>query len=224
MKVALITGTSKGLGYELTKHYLSSGSIVIGISRSASSINDPNYYHCATDITKESSVEKLRVFVKSLSISKIEIVFNNAGVGSHGFHLSEVDPQEVLNQVNLHCVGALRVITAIQGYISNSKIVNITSRLGSIRQNERGDFSMREFSYSYRIGKCAQNMLSLCMANDPELSGATVISINPGLLKTASGSNDANHTAEDGAAAIVKLVDTVQNSGIYHAFEEEAVY
>ena len=83
---------------------------------------------------------------------------------------------------------------------------------------------MREFSYSYRIGKCAQNMLSLCMANDPELSGATVISINPGLLKTASGSNDANHTAEDGAAAIVKLVDTVQNSGIYHAFEEEAVY
>ncbi len=224
MKVVIITGTSKGLGFELARYYLGLGDIVIGISRSRSTIEDVSYYHCRIDITENSSVRVLREFVQSLPISKIDILINNAGTGSHGFHFSEVDPQEILDQVNLHCVGALRVAKAVQEYLSCSKIVNITSRLGSIRQNERGDFSSREFSYSYRIAKCSQNMLSLCMSNDPELTAATVISVNPGQLKTASGSSDASCNAIEGAEAIAKLVSATKNGGIYHAFGEEAVY
>lgn len=224
MPTVLITGTSKGLGFELAKYYLGLGDIVIGVSRSASPINESSYHHCQTDITQESSVQTLCEFIGSLSVLKIDLLINSAGVGSHGFQLSQVNPQEVLGQVNLHCVGALRVIKAAHKYLRDSKIVNVTSRLGSIRQNERGDFSNREFSYSYRIAKCAQNMLSLCLANDAELSGTTVISVNPGLLKTASGSDDACHTAGEGAEAFARLVHTVEDDGIYHVFGEEAAY
>lgn len=224
MEAVLITGTSKGLGFELARHYLGLGYIVIGISRSRSLVEGANYHHCTADITQESSIGVLRGFVDSLQISKIDILINNAGTGSFGFHISEVDPQEVLNQVNLHCVGALRVVKAVQEYLSSSKVVNVTSRLGSIRQNERGDFSTRDFSYGYRIAKCSQNMLTLCMSNDPELSGTTVISVNSGLLKTASGSNDARYTAVEGAEAFAKIMGAAENGGIYHVFGEEAVY
>jgi NAD(P)-dependent dehydrogenase (short-subunit alcohol dehydrogenase family) len=224
MLVVLITGTSRGLGFELARYYLGLDHIVIGVSRSDSAIDDVSYHHCTIDITEESSVGVIKGFVESLPISRIDILINNAGTGSHGFHLSDVDPQEVLNQINLHCIGALRVVKAAQKHLSNSKIVNVTSRLGSIRQNERGDFSKREFSYSYRIAKCAQNMLSLCMSNDPDLSGTTVISVNPGLLNTAAGSDDVCYTAAEGAVAFAELVGTAREGGIYHAFGEEAVY
>lgn len=224
MQRILITGTSQGLGLELAKYYLRLGATVVGLSRSESRIDDVSYFHCTADITRDSCIIDLQNFVESLAITRIDILINNAGTGSYGFHLSEVDPKEVLAQVNLHCVGALRIAKSIQKYLNKSMIVNVTSRLGSIRQNERGDFSQREFSYSYRIAKCSQNMLTLCMSNDPELSGNKVISINPGLLKTASGSDDAQFTAIDGAREFVKVLDSANLNGIYHAFGEAACY
>jgi NAD(P)-dependent dehydrogenase (short-subunit alcohol dehydrogenase family) len=224
MQVVLITGTSRGLGLELAKYYLDMGNTLIGISRSGPPIENSRYHHCCVDVTEESSTEVLRKFIDSLSIGKIDILINNAGTGGYGFHFSEVNPTEILNQVNLHCIGALRVTQAAHRYLDHSKVVNVTSRLGSIRQNERGDFTKREFSYSYRIAKCSQNMLSLCMANDPELAGTTVISLNPGLLRTASGSDDASYTAKEGAVKVAEVVSSAGLSGMYHAFGEEAVY
>lgn len=224
MAVVLITGTSKGLGFELAQHYLRKDYIVIGISRSESKITHPNYHHCAMDVADEASTNGLAAFLDTLPISRIDILVNSAGYGGTGYHLSEIDPQEVTKQVNLHCVGALRITQVAQRYLRDSKIVNVTSRLGSIKQNERGDFAECSFSYSYRIGKCAQNMLSLCMANDPELSGSIVISMNPGLLKTDSGASDASHTAAEGANAFASVVSGATTSGVYHAFGDEAAY
>lgn len=224
MRIVLVTGTSKGLGLELAKHYLNSDCMVIGISRSKVEMKNDNYFHCTTDIMEDSCISELGQFLDALSVKKIDILINNAGTGSYGYRLSEVDPQEVLDQVNLHCIGALRIAKAVQRYLKASVIVNVTSRLGSVYQAERGDFSQREFSYSYRIAKCAQNMLSLCMSNDSELTGNRIISINPGQLKTDSGSEDANVTAADGARAFAKVVDTVESDGVYHAFGEAALY
>jgi NAD(P)-dependent dehydrogenase (short-subunit alcohol dehydrogenase family) len=224
MTVVLITGTSKGLGLELAKYYLDSGATVIGISRSQPPIHHAKYHHCTADIMLESSVAVLEQFVESLGVANINLVINNAGSGSYGNHLSDSEPKEVLDQVNLHCVGALRVTKAAQGFIGSSKIVNVTSRLGSIYQNERGDFSGKNYSYGYRIAKCAQNMLSLCMADDPELASAIILSVNPGLLRTDSGSEDAEKSAVEGANKLVSVITAASTSGIYHAFGDEACY
>ncbi len=224
MGVVLITGTSKGLGYELAKEYIRMGSLVIGISRNRTSISDEKYFHFCADVTSNDISTSLTSFIESLQINKIDIVINNAGTGSYGCHLSDLDPEEVLHQVNLHCVGALRVVKAVRNYISSSKIVNVTSRLASITQARSGDFSNKAFSYSYRIAKCAQNMLSLSLINDSELESAIIISINPGLLQTDSGSDDAEFSAKEGALAFISTIKEVNESGIYHAFDEKALY
>lgn len=224
MRVVLITGTSKGLGYELAKNYVGSGSLVIGISRHKPAIYEDNYHHFIGDVTNSDIEVDLVQFIDTLMIDRIDIVINNAGTGSYGYHLSDVDPDEVLRQLELHCVGVLRIVKAVRGYISNSKIVNVTSRLSSIAQTQRGDFTGKVFSYSYRIAKCAQNMLSLCLSNGSELLGATVISVNPGLLRTDSGSSDAKHSAEEGALAFMSVVNDANENGIYHAFGDEALY
>lgn len=224
MRKVLITGTSKGLGYELAKYYIDADCLVIGVSRHESVIDEDSYHHFIGDVTSTEIELGLIQYLESLNISSIDIVINNAGSGSYGYHLSDVDPDEVLHQINLHCIGALRVVKATRRYITNSKIVNVTSRLASIIQNQRGDFADKDFSYSYRIAKCAQNMLFLCLSNDPELSGATIISINPGLLRTDSGSSDAKYSAREGALALMSVVNEVNSNGIYHSFGEEALY
>ncbi len=169
-------------------------------------------------------MENFGHFAASIPSTGIALIINNAGVGSSGSRLSAVSPEEVLKQVNLHCIGALRVIKAVTPLLNAATIVNITSRLGSIVQNQRGDFVGENFSYAYRIAKCAQNMLSLCLATALELKKTRIISVNPGLLTTESGSADAHTTAEEGAVAVIKTIQEAKKNGVYHAFGDEALY
>ena len=224
MSVILITGTSKGLGRELAGLYADSGSTVVGVSRNSPGIESANYHHLHGDVTSNGIERELVEFLAALQIDSVDTLINNAGTRSFGSRLSELNFDELLYQFNLHCIGALRVTKALRNYFRNSKIVNVTSRLASIEQNRRGDFIGKEFSYSYRIAKCAQNMLSLCMSGDPELSKQIIVSINPGLLQTDSGAPDARHSAREGAIAFKLLLGEIKENGIYHAFGDEALY
>lgn len=65
-------------------------------------------------------------------------------------------------------------------------------------------------------------MLTVCMQNDTSLSGIIIAAINPGLLRTDSGANDAKHSAREGAIAFVRKVKEINSNGAYHAFGEDA--
>ena len=132
MKTVLITGTSKGLGLELSACFLSSGWRVLGISRQSVTEKNENYSHLPVDITSSSYASSLSKFLTNENIKKIDIVINNAGTGSSGSHISNLSTEEVSHQINLHCIAALNTIQLTQKYFKKSKIVNITSRLGSV--------------------------------------------------------------------------------------------
>ena len=108
--------------------------------------------------------------------------------------------------------------------LSSADIVNITSRLGSMVQHQRADFTGGDFCYAYRIAKAAQNTLSLCWSDDPELAGCRILLINCGLLQTASGSSDAVFSPAQGARAVLATTQRAPRSGLYHAFGELAEY
>jgi NAD(P)-dependent dehydrogenase (short-subunit alcohol dehydrogenase family) len=222
MKTILITGTSKGLGLELARAMLARQYRVLGLSRSGCDIEHRNYHHLAADITDAEYPSALREFIERIGIRHLDIVVNNAGNRSHGSDIESVQVEEVIRQFELHCAGALRTIQTLLPMLERSKIVNVTSRLGSVKFNRRGDFG--GFSYGYRIAKAAQNMLSLCLAADDKLRGNAVISIIPGLLRTESGADDASHSAAEGAQAVADKILSVESSGVYHAFEDEAAY
>lgn len=62
-------------------------------------------------------------------------------------------------------------------------------------------------------------MLTVCMQGDKSLEGVIIVSLNPGLLRTESGSSDAKHTAKDGAIAFIRKVSEIKENGSYHAFD-----
>ena len=58
-KIVLITGSSRGVGRLITDHFLSGGSTVIGVSRSATTISHENYTHFSVDIGSPEQVIKM---------------------------------------------------------------------------------------------------------------------------------------------------------------------
>ena len=70
---------------------------------------------------------------------------------------------------------------------NQSRVNNISSRLGSLHKMANKEFPQGEFSYSYRIAKAAQNMLTLCLQQEFADKGIRVTAIHPGKLKTDIG-------------------------------------
>ena len=52
-------------------------------------------------------------------------------------------------------------------------------------------------------------MLTQCLSNDSNLMSICFFSLNPGLLRTDSGSFDANTTAEEAADKIYQYINTI---------------
>tara|TARA_B110000046_G_C13025139_1_gene413533 strand:- start:4235 stop:4915 length:681 start_codon:yes stop_codon:yes gene_type:complete len=81
MKNVVITGTSRGIGFELAKMFADNGHQVIAISRNTkplSVINHKNISVISVDISKNIDVEKVTDFIKN-NWKKVDILINNAG-------------------------------------------------------------------------------------------------------------------------------------------------
>lgn len=221
----LITGISKGLGFALASAYASAGHTVAGLSRSRPLGLPGSVTWTPCDLIDEGAIGGA-VETSLAGMPHLDLLINNAGRGSRGARLGEVDAGEVRDQIALHCLGALRVAQAALPKLRASpapRIVNVTSRLGSVARHARGDFVGRDFSYGYRIAKAAQNMLTTCMQGDPSLAGIVIAALNPGLLLTDSGASDATRSADEGARAVIASIERMTASGSYHAFGEDTL-
>lgn len=80
-RVIVITGSRKGIGKNLSEHYLQQGNIVCGCSRGKGSIEHTNYRHFELDVSDEKSVVAMIKGVKK-EFGKIDVLLNNAGIAS----------------------------------------------------------------------------------------------------------------------------------------------
>lgn len=76
-KTVLITGTSRGIGYQLAKHFQENHAQVIGISRNIEGVDGMTWYQC--DLSKP---EQIITTFKSITnhYPSIDILINNAAV------------------------------------------------------------------------------------------------------------------------------------------------
>jgi NAD(P)-dependent dehydrogenase (short-subunit alcohol dehydrogenase family) len=82
MKHVIITGTSRGIGFELTKKFAEAGHKILALSRNpepVSNLHLGNVKVLACDITKKEDLEKVSSFVSS-EWEKVDILVNNAGM------------------------------------------------------------------------------------------------------------------------------------------------
>lgn len=115
--VALITGATTGIGYELAKLYAKDKINLILVARDDEklrevkeelSLYDIMVYTISLDLAEDNSCEKVLDFVNKNNLS-VDILINNAGMGSFGY-LSEIEMEKELKLIDVN-IRALTEIT-----------------------------------------------------------------------------------------------------------------
>ncbi|CDP15179.1 unnamed protein product [Coffea canephora] len=112
-KVALITGSARGIGGATAKLFAKNGAYVVIAdildelgSKLADSIGG-RYIHC--DVSKEEDVESAVEFALAWK-GKLDIMFNNAGVGGPGGSISSLNMEDVRALLSINLFGIIHGI------------------------------------------------------------------------------------------------------------------
>ncbi|MDX6746759.1 SDR family oxidoreductase [Polaribacter sp. PL03] len=132
MKNVVITGTSRGIGFELAKQFAENGHKVLALSRNTeplSAINHKNITVLSVDISNTDDLIKVSNFVKD-TWKKVDILINNAGklINKPFTELSSDDFLEVY-KVNVFAVAEVTKLM-IPFLQKGSHVVTISSMGG----------------------------------------------------------------------------------------------
>ena len=211
MTTYLVTGTNRGIGLEYCHQLKARGHEVIAVCRSPSPELDKLDIQIETDVdlTSDAAVEKL---VKRLNGKKIDALINNAGIVER-ISLDNLDFDSIRRQFEVNAIAPLRLTSALlPNLTSGSKVVLMTSRMGSIDDNTSGG------SYGYRMSKVALSMAGKSLAHDLKPREIAVAILHPGLVKTRmTGFTDSGITTETSVKGLLARIEelNLDNTGTF---------
>ncbi|MBC7183957.1 short-chain dehydrogenase [Marinobacter guineae] len=216
-KTVIITGANRGIGLELARHYASEGWAVIGVCRQSAGELDEVAARVidGVDVTTDTGIRKL---TEELAGQTIDLLINNAGL-LQDEKLGSIDFDSIRTQMEINAYAPLRVAEALVSQIpSGGKIANITSRMGSIADNDSGG------RYGYRASKAALNAFGKSLAMDLKPRGIAVAQLHPGYVQTRMVNFGGLITPEESAKGLAARIDglSLENTGsFWHSNGEE---
>ncbi|KAI0941849.1 hypothetical protein AcV7_002421 [Taiwanofungus camphoratus] len=227
----LITGTSRGIGLEVTRQLLSSPSnFVIATCRNpeaapalqALKSGAKGVLHIvALDVSDEMSIRNSVKTVGAIFGGRgLDYLYNNAGINMGDDSAFDFSYQGLLETLQANVAGPALLAQVYLPYLDKGRrkvIVNVTSGLASIGL----DFGAKNATYS--ISKMALNMLTYKQARArPDLIAYV---IDPGWVKTDMGGPDAVMQPHESVAAQLELATsaTSKNSGKFYRHDGEEI-
>lgn len=203
----MVTGISRGLGQQLVAAFAAAGWDVVGTSRSPAGGPGSGHRHVVGDVDDPQTAQEV---LAALDGRPLDLLVNNAVAGSTQSRLLDVDPDQLARSLAVNVGGPLRMAQALLPSLlaaQRPSILNLSSRLGSMTRQARGDFQGANTSYAYRISKAALNMLTICLADE---LGERVRcwAVHPGVLGTPETRPGATSTPAGAAARLLELVDS----------------
>ncbi len=208
---AVVTGANRGIGLELCRGLKRQGARVVAACRQASDALRELGLKVVegVDLTEPDGIQAL---VDALEdISSLDCLINNAGILRRD-GLDRMDFEAVQRQFAVNALGPLRVTMALRSRLGEgSKVIMITSRMGSIADNTSGGY------YGYRMSKAALNMASVCLAHDLRPKGVAVGIIHPGYVRTDMTGHQGHVDPGDSARQILERIEelTLETSGVF---------
>ncbi len=128
-KIVLVTGASRGVGLEITKHFIKNGATVIGLSKGVSSFQHEQYKHFSVDIGDAESI--INCFKREIGkqFKRIDIVINNAAVMTSQYSMI-MPVKNALEMVNVNLLGVFfvsREAAKLMRGTEQGRIINIGS-------------------------------------------------------------------------------------------------
>lgn len=220
-KVALITGATRGIGFETARQLGQKGiAVVVGgrtqyeAEKATEKLVAENIeaYSLAVDITKDADRSAAARFV-SEKFGKLDVLVNNASVGGEGGllnpHTIETTQEELESVFNTNLFSVVAITRELLPLLKKSpaaRIVNLSSIVGSLTLQAMPNSPIRPFkAFAYNASKTALNQFTVHLA--AELQGTTikVNSAHPGWVKTELGTQHAQMEIAEGAKTSVNL-------------------
>ena len=218
MTVYLVTGSNRGIGLELCRQLSKRGDKVIATCRSTSKDLEKLdlQVESGIDITSKNSILNLK---DKLADSKIDVMIHNAGIAENN-NLKNISAESLRRQFEVNAVSPLLFIQSMLKNLGNgSKVILITSRMGSIEDNTSGG------SYGYRMSKVALCMAGKSLSIDLKSYGISVALLHPGLVRTRmTGFTQNGISTEQSAIGLIKNIDSLSlktSGNFWHANGEQ---
>ncbi|CAK6688665.1 SDR family oxidoreductase [Synechococcus sp. CCY9201] len=211
MATYLITGANRGIGTEYCRQLQARGDNVVAVCRTPSEELEALgvRIEAGVDITSDTAMASL---VERLDGLPLDGLIHNAGILERT-SLEDLDPDSVRRQFEVNALGPLRLTRALLGHLhAGSKLILMTSRMGSIADNSSGG------SYGYRMSKVALCMAGRSLAIDLAPRGIAVAILHPGLVRTRmTGFTGQGITTEQAVRGLLERIDalTLETSGTF---------
>ena len=207
----VLTGATRGIGFELAKILLPQGVKILGLGRNEKTVNRAQkilqplgeIIFLQVDVGLPQTADHVRDWVKETWTS-LDCLVNNAGIQVYAPRFGE-EPLDLLEKtMRVNVYGPHYMIRALipllkQG--TSPRIINVSSGAGSIE----AVYSSMDMP-SYRLSKYTLNGVTAFYHK--ELKGQIAVnSLDPGWLKTDLGGPNAPGEPVDGAHRIIELLE-----------------
>jgi NAD(P)-dependent dehydrogenase (short-subunit alcohol dehydrogenase family) len=204
--IALVTGSSRGIGREVGRQLAERGCDVIVTARKAADAEraakaiGARYVH-PLDAADAASIEALARFIES-EIGGLDVLVNNAAVLlDEGKRIVDVDPADFEQTWRTNTFGPFRITKRLAPLLRRSghgRVVNVSSGAGQLS-------SMTGYAPSYSTSKAALNAITILFANALRRDGVLVNCVDPGWVRTDMGGRSAPRSVAEGAETVVWL-------------------
>jgi NAD(P)-dependent dehydrogenase (short-subunit alcohol dehydrogenase family) len=214
-KIAVVTGSYRGIGYEICRQLARLGVRVVLTSRDAGKgeaarrklnveLGDAGaeVSYCRLDVTRNDDIRALAAQIES-QFGGLDILVNNAGIlidpkGSRALDSSLQTYRDTFETNVLAPLALIQALLPLMKKRNYGRIVNVSSGLGQLSEMTSG-------TPAYRMSKTALNALTRLVAAETRGSNILVNSMSPGWVKSDMGGPHAPRTVGQGADTAVWL-------------------
>jgi NAD(P)-dependent dehydrogenase (short-subunit alcohol dehydrogenase family) len=235
MKIALITGANKSIGFETARQLLQKGYYVYLGSRNLENGQEAvetlkseglnQVEAIQLDVSNDESVKAARIEVGKKT-DVLDVLINNAGISGgmpQTATTASIDIFKIVFETNLY--GVVRVTQAFIDLLKKSTepcIVNVSSSQGSLTLSNDPSYSYYNHKGAvYQPSKAALNMYTIALAYDLKDTLIKVNMVDPGFIKTDFNNHRGTGTVVEAAKRIVKYAVFEKNAPTGKFISEE---
>lgn len=185
-KVAVITGSSRGLGYAIAEAYVREGAKVVIASRTQKAVdqavmklrgNGAQVEGLACDVSDLRQVEALAEFAIQ-KLGGLDIWVNNAGLSAPYGPTAHIPSADFRKVIETNITGTYNGSVVAMRYFSTQKRGKLINLLG------RGDKGSVPLQNAYSSSKVWVRNFTKALAQEYSGTGIDIFGFNPGLVRT----------------------------------------
>ncbi|MGB1294797.1 MAG: SDR family NAD(P)-dependent oxidoreductase [Flavobacteriales bacterium] len=181
MKHYIISGSSRGIGFEIVKQLLNNGDKVIAISRNTNQLNALNHEGLKVvemDLSEKQPFKTLNSLVETFFNSTIDVVLYNAAV-LKATPFEETTLSDWKFTYNTNVFGAVQILQFAKPFLVNGSKVWFVSSMGGIQGSQKFPGLS-----AYSSSKAALINIAECLAEEWKNDGVSVNTFALGAVNT----------------------------------------